>query len=135
MSSLATDLLPLFLALKQQRTGERTSWRQHKTGLLFRNLTSVALLGKPYYLLYIPIVVTWFKFLNSNPENYTVLADLGSMRSSATRGAVIDKGSKRSSASRGNRAFPCSEVAKDRIADCPSAYTALSCSWITQMKT
>ena len=32
-----------------------------------RNLNEVTMLGKPYYLLYIPIMVTKFKFLNSNP--------------------------------------------------------------------
>ena len=37
-------------------------------GLLLRNLNSVTILGKPYYLLYIPIMVTEFKYLNSNPD-------------------------------------------------------------------
>ena len=32
------------------------SWGQ--TGLLLRNLNEVTILGKPYYLLYIPIMVT-----------------------------------------------------------------------------
>ena len=32
-----------------------------------RNLIEVTILGKPYHLLYIPTMVTYFKFLNINP--------------------------------------------------------------------
>ena len=36
-------------------------------GLGLSNSTKVTTLGKPYYLLYIPVLVTKFKFLKSNP--------------------------------------------------------------------
>ena len=39
-----------------------------KIGLLLRHLNDVTGLGKPYCSPCIPIIVTQFKFLNSNPE-------------------------------------------------------------------
>ena len=37
-------------------------------GLLLRNLNLVTILGKLYYLLYLPIMVTEFKLLNPKPS-------------------------------------------------------------------
>ena len=36
-------------------------------GLLLRSLSSVTIIQKPYYLLHVPILVIYKKFLNSNP--------------------------------------------------------------------
>ena len=38
-----------------------------------RNLIEVTILGEPYYLPYIPIMVTYFKLLKSNPDDRRVL--------------------------------------------------------------
>ena len=37
-------------------------------GLRLRNLNQVVIVPKPYYLLHIPIIVIYIKFLNSNPD-------------------------------------------------------------------
>ena len=42
--------------------------KQKNTGFLLKDLIHITRIQKPYYLLYIPIVVTEIKFLDKNPE-------------------------------------------------------------------
>ena len=51
-------------------------------GLLLRNLIQVTILAKPQYVIdiYIPMTVTSFRFLNSNPGNGTTVWGLGKVR-------------------------------------------------------
>ena len=57
----------LEFCVERDRAEEKLT-AQKVTGLLLRNLNQVTILGKPYYLLYIPIMVTSIKFLNSKPR-------------------------------------------------------------------
>ena len=43
-------------------------------GLLLRNLNYVTIIQKPYYLRYIPVMVTLMKSLNSNPVSWVSAA-------------------------------------------------------------